>query len=73
MFMNTTQFKYNPDREIVHCEFTPADQVNFPDRIVFEKWCDEHGIGCTTYWNGAPYDVYGVTAELFVLFKMTWG
>jgi hypothetical protein len=73
MIVNTTQFKYCPDTEIVHyCHHTYNGPNKFPARIIFEKWCDDHGLGCT-YWNGAPYDVYGVTAELFVLFKMTWG
>lgn len=64
-FQMSNKFTYSPDTEIVYCHFTPTDAAKFDD------WCAENGLQCT-FWLGRPDEVCGVTAELFVLFKMTW-
>jgi hypothetical protein len=64
-FKTSGRFTYFPAREMIQCNLTPRDRTKFDD------WCDAHGMRYTA-WLGKPDEVFGVTAELFVLFKMTW-
>jgi hypothetical protein len=59
------RFTYIPAKEMVQCHLTPRDRTKFDD------WCDAHDMRYRP-WLGKPDEVFGVTAELFVLFKMTW-
>jgi hypothetical protein len=64
-FKTSGRFTYFPIVRMIYCNLTPRDPNKFND------WCNENDL---TYMSrlGKSDIVLGVTAELFVLFKMTW-
>jgi hypothetical protein len=64
-FKISDKFTYIPESEMIICHFTPTDLTKF------YGWCSENDLRYIT-WLGKQPEVHGVTAELFVLFKMTW-
>ena len=58
-------FTYQPDGNVLLCHLNPKSPTEF------NEWCEAHGLIWVRMQN-KPDELYGLTPEIFTMFKLTW-